>query len=77
MLLVVKDDGRGIPEDKVERVFEPFYTTKGTLGTGLGLPVVRDIARTLGGEIKLSSVVDSGTTVTVTLPKFRGSLESA
>ena len=77
VFLVVKDDGRGIPADKVERVFEPFYTTKGALGTGLGLPVVRDIARTLGGEMKLESTVGRGTTVTVTLPKYRGYLESS
>ncbi len=76
VFIVVKDDGRGIPPDKVERVFEPFYTTKGSLGTGLGLPVVRDIARSLGGEIMLSSTVNEGTTVTVTLPKFRSTLES-
>ena len=77
VLLIVKDDGRGISQENVDRVFDPFYTTKGSLGTGLGLPVVRDIARSLGGEIMLSSVVDKGTTVTVALPKFRGTLESA
>ena len=71
VLFVVRDDGRGIAEDKIERVFEPFYTTKGSLGTGLGLPVVRDIARTLGGEVKLESALGTGTTVTVTLPRFR------
>ena len=58
-------------KELLDRIFDPFYTTKGSLGTGLGLPVVRDIARSLGGEIMLSSVVDKGTTVTVALPKFR------
>lgn len=72
-----EDDGRGIAQDKVERVFEPFFTTKGDLGTGLGLPVVRDIVQALAGTITLQSDEGLGTTVTVKLPRFLGDVESS
>jgi len=52
------------------RVFEPFFTTKGASGTGLGLPVVHDIVRSLGGVVSLRSEEGSGTTVTVALPLY-------
>ena len=68
----VRDDGRGISAADAERVFEPFFTTKGDLGTGLGLPVVRDIVRSLSGTITMESVVGEGTTVTMVLPRFLG-----
>lgn len=65
----IKDNGTGIPEALLERVFEPLFTTKpvGT-GTGLGLPICRDILREVGGDIRLQSVQGVGTTALVTLP---------
>jgi len=64
----VKDTGVGIADDQLEKIFEPFYTTKGDLGTGLGLPVVREIVTSYGGDLKVDSAVGTGTTFTFDLP---------
>jgi PAS domain S-box-containing protein len=65
----IADTGRGIPADVLGRVFEPFFTTKAPgVGTGLGLPICRSIATTLGGTIEIASTVGRGTTCRVTLP---------
>ena len=53
VVVEVADDGPGVPEELAERVFEPFYTTKGTEGSGLGLAVSRGIARGAGGDLVL------------------------
>ena len=63
----VSDTGGGIPTDLVDKVFEPFFTTKGDKGTGLGLPVVREIVTSLGGQLTLVTG-PSGTTFTFDLP---------
>lgn len=66
--LIIRDDGIGIaPEDRAH-IFEPFFTTKGRHGTGLGLPVVRDIVRNSHGTVTLESEAGVGTTVVVGLP---------
>ncbi|MBM6896798.1 two-component sensor histidine kinase [Pseudoflavonifractor capillosus] len=70
---VVADTGIGIPEESQSRVFERFYRVdKGRSrvagGTGLGLAIVKHIVALYEGNIKLASVVGSGTTVSVTLP---------
>ena len=54
----MRDEGPGIPEDELERVFEPFYRledsrNRETGGSGLGLTIARNIARAHGGELKL------------------------
>jgi signal transduction histidine kinase/CheY-like chemotaxis protein len=65
----VADDGSGIPEDTIDRVFEPFFSTKRERGgTGLGLSMVRWFAEQAGGAIQLSSIVGQGTTVALLLP---------
>ncbi len=64
----VIDNGPGIPEDRLRWVFEPFHTTKGTKGTGLGLAVTRRIVEEHRGQIELVSEVGKGTTVKMTLP---------
>jgi signal transduction histidine kinase len=61
------DTGRGIPEEALARVFEPFYTTRSD-GTGLGLAVAQRIAVAHGGEIRIESTPERGTTVHVRLP---------
>ncbi len=71
-VLRVSDDGSGIIEDLRGRVFEPFFTTKGSAGTGLGLPVVHDIVRSLSGRVVLDCPAVGGTIVTVCLPRYRG-----
>jgi len=63
----VTDTGMGIPEEKLERIFVPFFTTK-TKGTGLGLSVVRKIVENHGGYIDVASVVGQGTTFKIILP---------
>jgi two-component system NtrC family sensor kinase len=65
----VSDTGRGIPADVLAHIFDPYYTTKPQgEGTGLGLPIVRDIVRQHGGDITVETVPGTGTTFTVTLP---------
>ncbi len=70
-MLRVTDDGSGIDESLRSRVFEPFFTTKGSAGTGLGLPVVHDIVRSLRGRVALDCPKSGGTIVTVQLPQYR------
>ena len=66
-VLVIQDTGRGMPQDVVEKVFVPFYTTK-IGGTGLGMVFVRQIVDEHRGVITLESQVGRGTTVTIRLP---------
>ncbi|MBL8458548.1 MAG: histidine kinase, partial [Zoogloea sp.] len=63
------DTGKGIPATDLQRVFEPFYTTKPVgQGTGLGLSLSWGIVERHHGRIEVSSEVGQGTTFTVTLP---------
>lgn len=64
----VSDTGCGIPPDIMPHVFEPFFTTKPGKGTGLGLSISATYVRRNKGEIRINSVLNHGTTVTITLP---------
>jgi len=66
----ISDDGCGIPEEEIEKVFELFYTTK-EKGTGLGLPICRRIMEDHGGGIEIESERGKGTTVTLRFPIAR------
>lgn len=69
IVVTVQDDGVGIPEDRLSRVFEPFYTTKDPGdGTGLGLSVCHRIVRQHGGKIQVQSEQGRGTEFIVSLP---------
>lgn len=63
----VKDNGRGIPSDILERLFEPFFTTR-TEGTGLGLAIVREVAQIHGGDVTVKSKVGEGSEFCFRLP---------
>ena len=67
LVVTVVDDGGGIASEHLARVAQPFFTTRQN-GTGLGLPIARQIAVAHGGSLDVTSQVDRGTTVTVTLP---------
>lgn len=66
--LKVKDNGKGISPSALPRIFEPFFTTGKYRGTGLGLPICRNIIEAHGGEIHAESQSGSGTTMTWWLP---------
>lgn len=63
----IRDDGPGIPPDKVKRIFEAYYTTK-EKGSGLGLAIVKHNVELYGGKIQLDSRIGIGTRFTVTFP---------
>ena len=67
--ITVKDNGNGIPAKVLEKIFQPFFTTKPTgQGTGLGLSLTYDIVRAHSGELKVKTVENEGTTFTIHLP---------
>ena len=60
--------GSGIPAEQLPHIFEPLYTTKPE-GTGLGLYLMQEIVAAHGGKVMVESVVEQGTTFTLTLPR--------
>lgn len=64
----VADDGTGIAADVIDRIFEPFYSTKGDRGTGLGLATVSTVVRLARGAVEVRSEPAKGTTFAVHLP---------
>jgi signal transduction histidine kinase len=66
--VIVLDNGPGVPAEKAEDIFKPFVSTKGSRGTGLGLPVSRKIVREHGGDILVQSVPEKGSKFTIRLP---------
>ncbi len=66
--LIVSDNGHGITDEVQRRMFEPYFSTKKALGTGLGLATVLQSVRQFGGAITVDSQVEVGTRITVYLP---------
>lgn len=74
LTLRIRDQGPGIPEDQLEKVFEPFYRleqsrNRDTGGTGLGLPIARNIALAHGGRLTLRNIAGSGLEAELVLPR--------
>jgi signal transduction histidine kinase len=65
----VKDNGNGIPQNVVDKIFQPFFTTKPTgQGTGLGLSLSYDIVKAHGGELKVETKEGEGSNFIIYLP---------
>jgi two-component system NtrC family sensor kinase len=70
----VEDNGCGIPKENLQKIFDPFYSTKGQKGTGLGLAVVWGVVEKNDGKIAVESQVNIGTKFTLTFPVNHNSL---
>ena len=69
VLISVRDNGPGIPLKILDKIFQPFFTTKPTgQGTGLGLSLSYDIVKAHGGELKVETKEGEGTTFIILLP---------
>lgn len=66
--ITIADNGKGIPDEQLERIFEAFHSTKGHQGTGLGLAVSQKIIAEHGGRIDVDTQPGAGTTFTIRLP---------
>src|ERR1041384_5265436 len=76
LLITVKDNGVGIPREQLEKVVEPFeqvedHLTRRNEGTGLGLPIAKALIELHGGELRLESELNKGTTAELRLPGYR------
>ena len=69
VVVEVRDTGKGIPPEDLDKIFVAFYTTKGERGTGLGLPVVREIVESYGGKLLVSSELGAGSSFRFDLPR--------
>lgn len=69
VLLMIQDTGTGIPESCIDKIFNPFYTSKDH-GTGLGLAICASIAERHGGSIEVDTIMGEGTCFTVKFPLF-------
>ncbi|MBE7184235.1 MAG: response regulator [Methylobacterium mesophilicum] len=75
--ITVTDTGSGMSDDVIAKAFDPFFTTKGVgKGTGLGLSQVFGFIRQSGGQVRISSAIGSGTTVSIFLPRFQGETDA-
>ncbi|MCL1980723.1 MAG: ATP-binding protein [Proteobacteria bacterium] len=69
VLVTIADSGKGIPPENLQRIFNPFFTTKGGgRGTGLGLSIAASIVKYLGGTIKVNSIPGTGSSFSILLP---------
>jgi PAS domain S-box-containing protein len=77
VVITVKDTGIGMPETVRRRIFEPFFSTKGEGGSGLGLAMAYSIVKRHGGDIRVESEVGRGATFTLAFPAANTSVASA
>ena len=73
VLFIIEDDGCGMDEDTKNRIFDPFYTTKGEQGSGLGLSQVYGLVNRCEGAIRVDSMPEQGTRLTLYFPRYKGS----
>ncbi len=66
MEIIISDNGRGIPEEKLQEIVDPFYTTRTTRRVGLGLGLFRDTSRRCDGDFQVRSVLGEGTEISAT-----------
>ena len=75
--LTVSDSGHGMPPEVMQKIFDPYFTTKQTgEGTGMGLTLTHEIVRSLGGDIYVTSDPGKGTTVQVVFPTYTGEVKT-
>jgi K+-sensing histidine kinase KdpD len=67
MSIIIADNGKGIPAEMLQKVTDPYTTSRTTRKVGMGLPLLQDACRSSGGSLKIESVEGKGTAVTVTL----------
>ena len=70
-VLTISDDGVGIPDENIKKIFQPFFTTKGKKGTGLGLMIAMNILNNLGGTIGVKTKPGEGTSIRIVLPQIK------
>ena len=68
LLLMIKDTGTGMTKDLLDKIFEPYFSTK-DVGTGLGLPIAKKIIEDHGGSIRVDSEIGKGTIIIIRLPR--------
>ncbi len=69
VMIMIKDNGKGIPEENLDKIFDPGFTTKGPgVGPGLGLSICYRIVNEHGGEIEVQSEEEKGSTFTIRIP---------
>ena len=68
-IIEITDSGAGIPKEEQRLIFEPFYSTKGEKGTGLGLYITKQLVERNGGKISVHSKLKAGTTFTLEFPR--------
>lgn len=69
-VITISDNGMGIPKENIEKIFQPFFTTKGKKGTGLGMMIVNSIISNIGGSIGVRSKPGEGTSIKVIFPQI-------
>jgi len=69
--MIIRDQGVGIPQESLEKIFQPFFSTR-THGNGLGLAISKKIIELHKGDLKIDSLLNKGTTVLIYLPGDSG-----
>lgn len=76
ILLSITDTGNGMDKQTLQKIFNPFFTTKGSKGTGLGMSQVYEFVTRSNGNIQVFSTLGQGTRITIYLPRYQESTES-